>query len=96
MNSLLIGIIGVFLVLVGVNGNAGKLADAAKEDIPQFIPWAFALGVILVMSENEYTEKFAKPFLILLVLNFFLSNWPTIESQSRTLFQMATTPEVEK
>lgn len=89
MNALLLGIFGLYLVGVGFSGNSGKLAEQVKADVPGFVPWAFSLAVILVLSENEATEKFAKPFLFLLVLNFALSNWGTIESQTRTLYQMS-------
>ena len=89
MNALLLGIIGLYLVGVGFAGNADGLAAEVKADVPGFVPWAFALAVILVLAENENTEKFAKPFLALLLLNFALRNWGTIASQTKTLYNMA-------
>lgn len=89
MNALLLGIFGLYFVAVGFAGNAPKLAENAKVDLPGFVPWAFSLAVILVLSENENTERFAKPFLALLVLNFVLSNWGTIASQTQTIYQMS-------
>lgn len=89
MNALLLGIFGLYFVGVGFAGNAEQLAAEVKADVPGFVPWAFALAVLLVLSENETTAKFAKPFLALLILNFALRNWGTIAAQSRTLYTMA-------
>lgn len=89
MNAILLGVFGLYLIGVGFAGNADALAEQVKADAPGFVPWAFSLAVIMVLAENENTEKFAKPFLALLVLNFALRNWGTIASQTKTLYNMA-------
>lgn len=83
MNALIIAVYGVYLVLVGVNGNSNNLIAAAKEDAPGFVPWAISIAVLAVINEIPSTKRLAAPFLTLLVLTFFLKNFETLRAEFR-------------
>ena len=85
MNLIFIAAYGLFILLVGANGNARQLVDEAKQDIPGFLPWAISIGVIAIIWEFKETRKLAAPLLGLAVLNFVLKNWSTLQSQFKSL-----------
>lgn len=89
MNALIIGLYGIFLLMVGASGNSAALSQMGREDAPGFLPWAISIGVLAVMSQNEYTAKIAKPFIVLLVLGFVLKNYANLETQFKTLYSTA-------
>lgn len=89
MTSLFIGLYGVYLLLVGVRGNSGELLDATNRDLPGYIPWLFSIIAIAVLSENETTKGLVRPFIVLLILNFALMNWDTIESEVKKIYNMS-------
>jgi len=89
MTSLFVGIYGLFLVLVGVRGNAGALTDELSEDAPQYLPWLIAIVVLALMSEFEGTKTLVKPFALLLLLNFGLSNFETIQSEVSKVYNLS-------
>ncbi len=81
MNGLILGLYGVFILIIGMRGRTDELMDAANVDAPKFIPWALAIVALIIMAQNEYTEKVVKPFAALLVLNFVLVNFGNIKSE---------------
>lgn len=89
MTGLFIGLYGLYLVIVGVRGNAGALLDLLGQDAPKFIPWILAIVGIAVLSEFESTKPMVKPFIGLLVLNFALVNYETIETQVSQLYNLS-------
>lgn len=93
MNALILAAYGVYLLLVGFNGNSGKLLDAAKSDSGGFLPWAVSIAVLAVMYNNDYTKKIAEPFIFLLILTFILTNFDNLKSQYAELAKMASTSE---
>ena len=90
MNALIVGLYGVFLLLVGFNGNADKLLTQTKADAPGFIPWAISIGVLAALYENDVTRDVAKPFIFLVILGFILSNFERLQSEYAKLFSLST------
>ena len=86
MNSLFIGLYGVYLLAVGIRGNGGALADLVSADAPKYFPWLLAIIVISVLTEFDATKNLVKPIIMLLVLNFVLRNFDTIKSEVSKIY----------
>jgi len=86
MTSLFIGLYGLYLIMVGVQGNASTLISEVESDAPQFLPWLLAIVALAFLNEFESTKKFVKPFAALIVLNFFLKNFGTIKQQVSSIY----------
>lgn len=86
MAGLFLAIYGIFFLLAGARGNAGTLVEYISEDIRPFAPWILSIVVIAILSEFEETKKLVKPFIALLILNFTLRNWGTIESEIKSIY----------
>lgn len=89
MTSLFVGLYGLFFLLVGINGNSRALLSAMSEDMPDYLPWLVAIIAIAILSEFEATEKLVKPFAVLLMLNFFLRNFGTIETEAKKIWNLS-------
>lgn len=89
MNALIIGLYGIFLLLVGVNGNQPALSAEFNKDAPGFLPWAVSIAVLAVANEVPATQKLVGPFFFLLILTFVLRNFETLRTQFNQLSQMA-------
>ena len=90
MNGITIGIYGLYLVLVGLNGNAGQLAGKVQDDAPKFLPWVVAIVVLaFVNSSSEAGRKVTGPFIALLIIAFVLKRFDTLKDQSTQLWNMA-------
>lgn len=73
MPTLLMFLYGIYLLLVGIHGNAEEfLTEASAEK--QFLYWIVAIFVIVGLWESPVGGKVAKPFAALIVLGFLLSN----------------------
>lgn len=88
MNGLIIGLYGLFLMGVGFGGNTNELSKYIKEDFNGFIFWAVGIAVLAVMSEYPATEKIAKPFILLLILNYILSNFDNLKAEYNKLLNI--------
>ena len=89
MNGFILGLYGVYLLLVGFNGNSAEMVERLRADAPGFLPWAVSIAVLAAMYENENTRQIAKPFIFLLILTFILRNFNTLRAQSEELYRMA-------
>lgn len=89
MTGIFIGIYGVFLLAVGINGQGKALFSLLSEDGKKFLPWLFALVVISILAEFEETKKLVKPFVVLLALNFFLRNFDKLEEEAKAIYNMS-------
>lgn len=87
MNALFLAIYGVYMLFVASRGNSNELVDYVGEDVKTFAPWLFAIIVIAILSEFEGTKALVKPFIGLLILNFVLRRWPTIEGEIKKLIE---------
>lgn len=85
MNAFVVGIYGVFLVMVGAKMRSGELIDTLKSDVGGFVPWGVAIATLAAMSENEATRGMVKPFVYLLILNFVLVNFDTVRNEFNKL-----------
>lgn len=85
MNGLILGLYGVFLVAIGIQGKSSEFLDELNHDAPGFIPWALAIVALVIMAQSDATEKLVKPFIFLLILNFVLMNFGNIASEVNKL-----------
>jgi len=89
MNALIIGLYGIFFMLTGLSGNAGKFVDMVKEDAGGFLPWATSIGVLAVMYEYPLTRRVAQPFILLLIISFIVANFDSLSEEYQRLSQLA-------
>jgi len=89
MNGLILGLYGVYLVIVGVQGKTDELQAMLAKDMPRFIPWALSIVVLIILSQTEATAKLVKPFIFLLILNFVLMNFSNLSSEVNKLRSLA-------
>lgn len=89
MNGLILGLYGVYLIAIAINGRSEDLLGELDNDMPGFIPWALAIVALVIMAQSEMTEKLVKPFVFLLILNFVLVNFGNISSEVLRLRAMA-------
>lgn len=87
MTGLFLGAYGVYLIMVSVAGNTSKLFPMLGTDLRGYAPWMLAIVFIAVLTEFDSTKDFVKPFIVLLVLNFFLRNWNTIKAQTEQIYK---------
>ncbi len=96
MPALIIGLYGIYLLMVGVSGNAKTLQQYASADAPGFLPWAISLGVLATIYEIPQTKPLAGPFLLLMAIAFVVKNFETLQSQFRELYSMAANATTSK
>lgn len=84
MNAILAILYGVFLILVGIRGNAGQLANALTQE-GQFVYWVIVLLVLAALWEFESGAELAKPFTALVIVAFLLRNWGTLSTNLRAV-----------
>lgn len=92
MNDLVIGLYGVYLLMVGLAGNGQKTIAAVQQDGKGFLPWGISLAVLAVLYNVDETRPVAKPFIGLLILSFVLKNWKKLSKESQTIWGMAMSP----
>ena len=88
MNGLILGLYGIYLVVIGVRGEVDQLQTQLGQDLPKFIPWAIAIVVLVVLSQTEATAEVVKPFVGLLVLAFVLKNFGNLSAEITKLRSM--------
>lgn len=90
MNAMVIGVYGLYLILVGLKGNAGQLTTNVQNDAPKFLPWIIAIFVLAILHGSSDTgKKITSPFIGLLILTYVLKNFTTLQQQSEALWNMA-------
>lgn len=89
MNGLILGLYGVYLLAVGIQGKTDVLLGELDKDMPGFIPWALAIVGLIILSQSEATEKVVKPFVFLLILNFVLMNFGNLTTEVNRLRALA-------
>lgn len=90
MNALIIGLYGIYLLLVGAKGNSKTLLQYGGADAPGFFPWAASIAILAVMYELPATKKVAEPFIFLLILTFIVRNFDKLKSEFNKLSTMAS------
>lgn len=82
---------GVYLIAVGVNGNSDALISQVEKE-GSYVAWLVAIGVLVVLDDNEKTHKLALPFLGLAVTTFLILNFSTIKTNSAAVWNYFLTP----
>ena len=81
----LIGLYGVYFVLVGMKGNAGKMVANVQTDAKGFMPWLLAILVLRALYSVDSLRPIIKPFIGLAALTFVLKNYNTVAGQVNAL-----------
>lgn len=89
MNGLILGLYGVYLLAVGIQGKSENLLQELDKDMPGFIPWALAIVGLIILAQTEATAKVVKPFVFLLILNFVLMNFGNLTKEVDKLRALA-------
>lgn len=87
--KLTLGIYGIWLLLVAINGNAKQLAPNLGRDIPAYVPWLIVAAVLGAGYDYEPTHSVSVLFLILVFLGFMLRNYTTVEAQAASIYRSA-------
>lgn len=84
MTAIILGVYGIYLVLVGARGNAPTLLSLVSQE-SQFLYWVLVLIVVAGLWESQSGQKLAKPFAALIVLGFLLKNqnWKQIATGAK-------------
>jgi hypothetical protein len=81
----LVGLYGLYFILVGYQGNAKALMANIQEDGKSFVPWILAILVLRAMYSSETLRPMVKPFIVLAALTFVLRNYATVAGQLNQL-----------
>lgn len=85
MNFFIVGLFGVYLLLVGSHGNTDKFIKEFGKDGKGFFPWIIAIGIIVALNTSDKLRPVIKPFIALALLTFFVKNFNTIKSQTEQI-----------
>lgn len=77
----LVGLYSLYLIFVGVNGNASEMSKAIEEDAKGFAPMVLAILVLKALSTSDTLKPMINPFIALALLTFTLKNYDKIASQ---------------
>ena len=91
MPTLMLFVYGLYFILVGVHGNADELLTEVSQE-KQFVYWLVAIFVVVGLWESPVGGKVAKPFAVLIVLGFLLSNsnYKTIMDNAKNVMSSST------
>lgn len=82
MTAILAILYGVYLVIVGVRGNALPFVNELSKE-GQFVYWVLVLLVVAAFWETQRGAQIARPLAVLIVLGFLLKNWQTLMHNAR-------------
>lgn len=88
--KLALGLYGVYLLLVAINGNAGPLTTQLKTDIPHFLPWLIVAAVLGAMYNEPETHEFAVMFGLIVIITFASKNLSNLKAQTSAIYAEAT------
>jgi hypothetical protein len=91
MPTIILLVVGVYILAVGIMGNGHALLLLLEKDLPHFIPWIIAIIVLGVLALNKDTEKLGKPFLLLVFLGILVHDWAQIKSNALESYKEMTT-----
>jgi hypothetical protein len=81
----LVGLYALYLMFVGINGNASALFTDIENDAKGFAPWLLAILVLRALSNSNTLKPVVGPFIGLAVLTFVLKNYGQLVSQVDTI-----------
>ena len=77
----LVGLYGLYLIFVGINGNSKALQGELAQDGKPFLIWILAIIILRAMYNVDVLRPMIKPFMGLIVLSFVLKNYGNLTSQ---------------
>lgn len=90
MNSMILGLYGIYLMLVAWNGNGPNLADMITAE-KSFVPWIVALLVLGLLSSYSGTHDFVAPFLLLAIFATVTTRFNHVREQVGESYRFLTT-----
>jgi hypothetical protein len=81
INAGLIGLYGLYLIFVGIKGNAATLTTQLGRDAKPFFTWILAIVILRGLYNVESIRPLVKPFIGLAVLTFTLKNFSVLGDQ---------------
>ncbi len=84
MNILLV-VYGVYFMLVDYRGNGQKLLTQLGLDVKGFFPWIVSIIILSILYNNEKTRPIVRPFIVLAVITFTLTNFPKLKNSMSNL-----------
>lgn len=91
MGAVLI-LIGLILMITAYSGTYAQLATELEADIPGYMKWGLALGIVVAIGFIPGLQKPARWLLGLVILVIVLKNWQNIAKGTGNLFGTVTTP----
>lgn len=86
MGSMLVGLYGVFLMLVALHGNGAVLLSSIAQE-GDFFPWIIALLVLAALNDMQSTHDFVAPFIALAIVSTLVSRWDEVSRQLLDAYQ---------
>lgn len=77
----LVGLYAVYLIFVGIHGNAAPLFQAIQKDLKGFAPWVIAILVLRALYSVDSLKPAIRPFIGLAILTFVLKNYAKVVTQ---------------
>lgn len=77
----LVGLYAVYLIFVGVHGNASPLFQAIQKDLKGYAPWVLAILVLKALYQVDSLRPAIRPFIFLAALTFILRNYTKVSGQ---------------
>lgn len=77
----LVGLYGIYLVFVGIQGNSKNLKDDVLADGHGFLMWILAIVILRALYNVDALRPMVKPFIGLALLTFTLKNYNVITQQ---------------
>jgi hypothetical protein len=84
-DSLVLGILGIYVLAVVFTGHARPFTHAIGQDTQSFFPWVIAVILLALLAQNDKTKAAVLPIGGLLLLNVILRNFDSIKTQILTI-----------
>jgi hypothetical protein len=87
--KLTLGLYGIWLLLVAINGNAKLIAPALGSDVPGYVPWLVVAAVLGAGYDYPPTHSVSVLFLILVFVGYALRNYTVVQQQASSIYHSA-------
>jgi hypothetical protein len=88
--KLTLGLYGLYLLLVAIEGNGSKLTAQLGQDMGHFLPWLIVAAVLGGLYDFGPTQGLAGMFILLVALSFVLMNFTKLKAQFSSIYSGAT------
>lgn len=89
MSSAILGLYGVFVVLVAYHGNSSALLASVSQE-KAFVPWVIVILVLASLEANSATHKFVAPFAALAIITFLVTKFTTVQTDIKSTYSYLT------